>query len=336
MNKMILSLFLALCSMIILAPVAVQITNFQDGNVLTAGQLNNEFGNIYSTINNLDEDNFSPTAALPPSIIDSSIAGAGISRDPVTGVLSIQVDDTTIELNVGVLQLKDDGVSTAKIQDNAINADKIATNAVGSDEIATNAVGNTEIATDAVRADEIQANAVGASELANNAVDTAAIQNDAVTKGKLTNISVASGSGNENNVVYSSAISGTINFLGGAGTVTGPTATLTTTGRPIMVQLSPAFGQGPAFFRCGNVGVQDIRVILKVDGSEVARWTFDFGITVGGAGFDNLHDFYRPFTYIDGRVAGTYDYRYDIQMVNGPSLVDVCTYNNWAVAVFEI
>lgn len=336
MKRWILALALTFCSFLILAPIAVQITDFQDGNVLTAGQLNNEFGNIYSTINNLDEDNFSLSAALPPSILDSSIAGPGIARDPVTGVLSVDVDDTTVEIVTNTLQVKADGITAAQIATGAVGTDEIANNAVTSAKIPDNAIGATEIAANAVGASEIAANAVGSSELANNAVDTAAIQDNAVTKAKLTDISVTSGSGNQNNVVYSSAIGpGTIAFVGGSGVVVGPSATITTTGRPIMVNLVPVFGGGPAYFRCADHD-QDVRVILKVDGAEVARWTFDFGDAFSGPAFQNTHDFRRSFTYIDGRAAGTYAYRYDIDIANGPGGTTLCKYSNWAVAVYEI
>lgn len=99
---------------LIMAPQTAQVNSYVNGNVLTADQLNSEFGNLYSTINALDEDNFLSTTAFPPSFITAALAGDGLSRD-VNGVLSVNTDGATLETNADTLRIKDAGVTTAKL-----------------------------------------------------------------------------------------------------------------------------------------------------------------------------------------------------------------------------
>lgn len=80
----------ALCLLMILgiSATASRVFTFTDGQILTASQLNNEFDNLVSVVNNLDEDNISASANFDPSNIDSSIAGDRISASG-SGVLSV-------------------------------------------------------------------------------------------------------------------------------------------------------------------------------------------------------------------------------------------------------
>jgi hypothetical protein len=82
------SVLLMLLAGLLMAPQTAQINSYVNGQILTADQLNAEFGNLYSTINGLDEDNLLPTTSIPPAYITATINGQGLDRSG-GGVLSV-------------------------------------------------------------------------------------------------------------------------------------------------------------------------------------------------------------------------------------------------------
>ena len=75
---------------------ASQVNTYINGNVLTATQLNSEFSNIYSTVNNLDDANIIAGANLDPEKISTVIDGDGITRQS-DGSLDANVDGVTVK-----------------------------------------------------------------------------------------------------------------------------------------------------------------------------------------------------------------------------------------------
>jgi hypothetical protein len=80
------------------------------------------------------------TAGLKWDLVDessiaTSVAGSGLAGGAGTA-LSVNVDDSTIEINADTLRVKDLGVVTAKIADDAVTSAKIADDAVTSAKIA--------------------------------------------------------------------------------------------------------------------------------------------------------------------------------------------------------
>jgi len=71
--------------------------------------------------------------------LDSSSAGAGLGFS--SGVLSVNVDDSTIEINSDTLRVKDAGISAAKLAANSVETAKIANDAVDKDKIAADVAG---------------------------------------------------------------------------------------------------------------------------------------------------------------------------------------------------
>lgn len=63
-------------------------------------------------------------------VIDASLAGAGLTLS--TGVLAVNVDNSTIEINVDTLRVKDLGITTAKLADDSVTAAKINADVAGS------------------------------------------------------------------------------------------------------------------------------------------------------------------------------------------------------------
>ena len=101
MYKIGIGVLLGLQLTFLVAATATRVFTFSDGSILTAAQLNNEFDNIISTLNNIDEDNISTSAAILPGNIDSTIAGTGVTVDG-SGVLSVVTPlDTTSSGPIG-------------------------------------------------------------------------------------------------------------------------------------------------------------------------------------------------------------------------------------------
>src|SRR6188768_2211676 len=104
-------LFGVLLSLTASAAVVSRVTTFTDGSVLFASDLNAEFNNLVDGVNNINNDNIIAGAAIAPSKISSSIAGSGLSRDGSSGVLTVNVDGSTIEIGGSGLQVKDGGIA---------------------------------------------------------------------------------------------------------------------------------------------------------------------------------------------------------------------------------
>ena len=83
-----------------------QVNNYQDGNVLTGAELNAEFSNIYTTVNNLDNANLASNANIAPTKLSATIDGDGIDRQ-VDGSLDVNVDGTTVQIVADQLVIDD-------------------------------------------------------------------------------------------------------------------------------------------------------------------------------------------------------------------------------------
>ena len=85
----------------------------------------------------------------------SDLAGDGIIEDNTNGELDINVDNTTLEVNTDLLQVKDLGITNDKIADDAVTSDKIALNTIVADDIATGAVTSDEILDETIQNEDI-------------------------------------------------------------------------------------------------------------------------------------------------------------------------------------
>lgn len=129
---------LAFLLFILVGAQTTQVKTYVNGSILTADDLNSEFGNIYATINNLDEDNLSATTSILPINLNSTLAGDGLARSG-TGVLSANVDGTTVKVVADVIKIVDlpgsalatGAVTSAKILDGTIAKVDLASKTAG-------------------------------------------------------------------------------------------------------------------------------------------------------------------------------------------------------------
>lgn len=122
--------FISLFATGVMAATISRVTNFSDGDILTAAQLNAEFNNVVDGVNSINNDNIVVGAAISPSKISAAIKGSGIARNSSTGALSVNPDNVGIEIVSDAVSIKNLGVTTARIADEAVTSAKIAANAV--------------------------------------------------------------------------------------------------------------------------------------------------------------------------------------------------------------
>lgn len=341
LRLLLLSGCIGIVVLILTGAIAVQVNDYEDGNVLTAGELNSEFGNIYSTLNNLDEENFADGFQLTPEFIDSALAGLGLIQNPVSKALDIQVDDSTVEISTDTLQVKDLGISTAKINDLAVTEAKIANNAVTSAKIPTDAIGASEIAADAVGASELANNSVASANIIDGTIATADIANGAVTREKTVDLNVDNdGSGNFNSVVISNGTgtgSMVTNGITGSASVS-TSLTFTSQGSVVALSIVPSSSIGSSYFKCVDKGGK-YGVRIQRGASTVFYWEMDCDDAIGGTQVCNNSgtiDLYKGNTAFDDAPSGTHTYTLTFSITNAFPGVEACNFSNVALSAREL
>jgi hypothetical protein len=102
-----------------------RVTNFVDGDVLDAADLNDEFDNLVDNLNALNNDNIAAAAGIAPSKISASIAGSGLVKNGTTGALEVNPDNVTVEISSNQIVIKDLGITAAKLAADAVTTAKI-------------------------------------------------------------------------------------------------------------------------------------------------------------------------------------------------------------------
>lgn len=315
MKNRLVALSIALSALVLMAPLTSQVNTYVNGNVLTANQLNSEFGNIYSTVNNLDNANLTDSANISPAKISASIDGTAISRNGSTGALSVAVDNSTIETNSDQIRVKTLGITTAQIANDAINSDKIAEAAVNSSEIASNAVDTAELANNAVTSDRILNFTIAKVDLA---VKTAS--SSSATSG---NVAISSSSGNS-----------VITVSSGTQDLTNVSVTITTNGGPVHLVAISNTGTVDSYFRVQDAtGLLDtasatLKVIRGV--TTISSHRLDIQ---ADAGSDDLGLNVPPgsIQFIDVPSSGTHTYKLQVEVNNG-----TFQYLNIRLAAYEL
>ena len=294
-----------------------RITTFTDGTILFASDLNAEFNNIINLLNGgLDNDNLAANANIAPTKISTVIDGNGIGRDSGTGALSVNVDNSTIEIASDNLRVKDGGITTIKISTAAITTDRIALNAVTTQLIADNSV--------------------TAAKLTTNAVTNSKILAGAVTNDKRNTVSVNTPSGNIGEIAISNSSGSFSTTSTSYVDITNLDISLATTGRPILIYVIPADNSE------GWFGVNDSN---SNETNCYVRLVFDNGANVLGTRYYSVIDGSAPgthplvyvplssvnFVYATG--AGSHFMR--LQMKAGPGAIE-CTAVNARLVAFEL
>lgn len=256
--KWVFTVFLMAGAFAIAAPVS-RVTNFVDGQPLTASQLNGEFNNVIGGVNSINNAQIATNAQIAPSKIAATIKGDAIERNGSTGALSVKTDNVTVEISGDNIQLKDDGVTLAKMANDSVGTDQLVDEAVTTDKIDDGAV------TQAKRA------ALG--------------QQISSTSGAFGN----SGS------------------LSASGAVTNLSVTITTTGRPVKLELISDGSGNACYFNLGALNNTYGGLVFNRDSTEISR--NEIGLRIdGGSGGNDLRVPCSSFSHIDVPSSGTYTY----------------------------
>jgi hypothetical protein len=115
--------------------------------------------------------------------ISGSIAGAGLAyAGGVNSIsaLSVNVDDSGIEINSDTLRLKDLGVTTAKLAADAVTGAKVADDAIDSEHIADGAIDLAHMSANSVDSDQYVDGSIDRVHLSADVIDGTKIEDDAV------------------------------------------------------------------------------------------------------------------------------------------------------------
>lgn len=204
-----------------------RLTTFVDGQVLFAGDLNGELNQLVNTVNLLDNSNLSSSANISPSKLSAAIAGAAINRDAISGILSVNVDGSTIVIAGNALSVVAGGIGPTQLAANSVTTAAIADGAVTTAKLPDGAVTTAKIA-------DVN---VTTSKIADSAVITSKIATAAVTQAKLeirsTGTTVGAGGFAASNGIASFSTSNPSAFV----PVTNLSVTITTLGNPIEIAL---------------------------------------------------------------------------------------------------
>ncbi len=287
-----------LISGVVTAGLISRFTTFTDGQVLIAAQLNGEFNQLVNLVNgNLDNDNISSSAALSPAKVSASIAGDGLSRDGSTGVLSVNVDDVTLDTSSDAVIVKTNGVGNSQLRQSA------ALSVIGN---STNATANVA---DIVAASDAQVLRRSGTTVGFGTVATAGIADGAITQAKRADLGqqVASSSGS-----YSGTSSGLTQ-------ITNQQVTITTTGRPVMLMMvsdatidTLAPGADFGHVTCNRSGNESVCAIAFLRGVSIISY-FGMSSDGGSATTGYQRSTCSSFQYFDVPSAGTYTYSVQIR-----------------------
>lgn len=296
-GKSLLLLLLATSS--VQAATVTRITTFSDGAVLFAADLNGEFNNLVNAANNITDDNIATTAAIDPKKLLGTIAGTGVGRDGATGVLSVNVDDSTLSTSGDNLIIKDLGVTTAKLALSSVTTQILADASVTTAKLGLSSV-TTQILTDS---------AVTTAKIALNAVTTQLIADESVTFAKQADrlSGVTTGVGN---VAVSAASGSFVHTTVTPTDVTNLSVTLTTKGSLVKVMMVPV---GSSTSSGVAVNVSGFVMFLE-DGSQISDHTVS-----GSAGIPC-----SSFQTVSQPAAGTHTYKVQARTGSSSILVTQC------------
>ena len=169
------------------------------------------------------------------------LAGNGLAVS--NAVLSVGVDDSTVELSSDAVRVKDGGITLAKLAADSVDGTKIADDAVDSAHLAAASINQEHIAfgqivsahlkstdgSEAVTSGVIRAGAVDETALATNSVSNAKMKDNSVDTSELVNDAVTADK-IENNITLPGNCGSSGNFqVGGNLTVIGNTTTVNST-----------------------------------------------------------------------------------------------------------
>ncbi len=285
--------FTVLIASVVHAAVISRVTNFSDGSVLFASQLNSEFNNVVGGVNNISNANITSNAAIDPAKLSAAIAGDGLSRDGTTGALSVSVDDTTIEVDSNQLKVKDEGVTNAKL------APMVALT------VKANATNATATPTDVAAGSDGYVLARSGTALAFGQVQTAGIADNAVTYDKRAVRAVQATTATLGNVARSGAL-GTQSLTTTMTDLASLTVTITTAGGPVKIDLVPS-ASGGGFF-CQNTTQDAWAVSIQLISGVTTLPSFFFsGTGSGTSGSGKIGP--SAVSFLDFPAAGTTTYK---------------------------
>lgn len=122
--------------------------------------------------------------------LDPTVGGNGLAY--ASGVLSVGVDDSTVELSGDAVRVKAGGISATELATGSVTSVKIANDSIGSQHYVAGSVDESALGTDAVTTAKILNGQVTVEKLASDSVVEAKILNEAVSTAKIADGAITS------------------------------------------------------------------------------------------------------------------------------------------------
>jgi hypothetical protein len=225
------------------------------------------------------------------------------------------VDGSTISISTNIIGVVSGGIGTTQLANLSVTAAKIANATITTSQISASAgiLGSQLSSSAAIAGSQLSASAgiigtqlanatISATQLASNAVTTAKILDANVTQAKL---------GTANYVVSSGC--GTYSITFGVNDVTNLTATLTTTGRPVICYIQGVLTSTAAGFTSIGPGT-NLYLLRSINGGG--------GYTTRTQWSSLVSPTPATFFFFEAVAAGTYNWK--VQASGGGTITDVC------------
>jgi len=220
----------------------------------------------------------------------TGLDGAGLADS--SGVLSVNVDDSTIEINSDSLRVKADGIDSSHIALGALDAEHYSSGSIETGHLASRAVTNAKIANDAVDSAQIADDAVNSEHIALGALDAEHYSSGSIENGHLANSSITVSDGSNSTA---RSLGQTLTITGSANEVDVAESSGTVTiGLPASVAVTTAFSvasnavsmNSSAFVVGGGYGSTGLTVDMS------GNLTMDGNLSVGVDGTSSDASFY--------------------------------------------
>ena len=176
-----------------LADSAVQTENILDGTILAEDLDSNSVITAKILDLNVTTSKIADLSVVNAKLADTSVtkekinadvAGLGLAKD-TDGTLRAIVDDSTLEVNVDTLRIKDLAISSDKLAADAVRNFNLADSSVLTENILDGTILNADLADSSITSIKIVDSTITTDDIVDNAITTTKINANAVDKDKL-------------------------------------------------------------------------------------------------------------------------------------------------------
>ena len=171
-------------------------------NIITAAKMQSDSITTTKIVNlNVTADKLASNAVTTGKILNANVTAVKLASDvagdgltSTSGVLSVNVDASTIEINAGTLRIKNGGVTAAKLNSDIAGTGLTSTSGVLSVNVDSSTIelsgGSLRLKDDGIAAAKLKSDSVTTAKIVNLNVTADKLSADSVTTAKIVNLNV--------------------------------------------------------------------------------------------------------------------------------------------------